>query len=418
MARGRPALPHRTLLRVDSAAGAAVTGERVLLSPIESAVNDAIGELTSPFILPDVPASLHPLEALEEAVLPALERPPCFVLFSGGRDSSLVLAVAARVARREGLPTPVPTTDRFPRYAETDETEWQDLVLNHLTVTEHVLHNYEHEMNFLSPFVRSSIRQHGLVAPAGVHLLVPAFADARGGSVLTGFSGDSLLNGGSFARVRMVAAERARPSLRSLLSLARGLSPQRLRRPVARHRLPPLPSWLRPAAMEELRDLVAAQDASEPLTWDGYVVWWAQRRALRLARQAMERLAATYDVQILDPLAYPRFLAAIAKRGGALGWGTKTRALEALFSDLLPDALLRRETKAIFTRPYWSGDAREFAASWDGRGVPTDLVEIEKLRDAWTRPRPDARSVLLLHAAWSSTLDPDEVREPFNCRLE
>src|SRR5215212_1324990 len=56
---------------------------------------------------------LTPLEALEEAVLPALTQPPCLVSFSGGRDSSSVLAAATRAARREGLPAPVPVTLRI-----------------------------------------------------------------------------------------------------------------------------------------------------------------------------------------------------------------------------------------------------------------------------------------------------------------
>ena len=55
---------------------------------------------------------LTPLAALEEAILPALRRPPCLVSFSGGRDSSCVLAAATRAARREGLQPPVPVTLR------------------------------------------------------------------------------------------------------------------------------------------------------------------------------------------------------------------------------------------------------------------------------------------------------------------
>src|SRR5687768_13796753 len=53
-------------------------------------------------------------EALEQAVLVGLMRPPCVVSFSGGRDSSAVLAIAAHVARREGLPLPIPVSLRFP----------------------------------------------------------------------------------------------------------------------------------------------------------------------------------------------------------------------------------------------------------------------------------------------------------------
>ncbi len=56
---------------------------------------------------PRAPA-LTAREAIERAVLPALQRQPCLVAFSGGRDSSAVLAVAALVARRPGWRSPSP----------------------------------------------------------------------------------------------------------------------------------------------------------------------------------------------------------------------------------------------------------------------------------------------------------------------
>ena len=54
------------------------------------------------------------LAALEAAIMPALLRSPCLVSFSGGRDSSAVLAVAARLARGAGLADPIPITIRVP----------------------------------------------------------------------------------------------------------------------------------------------------------------------------------------------------------------------------------------------------------------------------------------------------------------
>ena len=102
---------------------------RVLLTPLESALDDGIGDAADEPPLPAVGEALDPLEALEAAVLPALQRPPCLAMFSGGRDSSLVLAVASRVARREGLAEPIPTTQVFPDFPETDEARWQKLVL-------------------------------------------------------------------------------------------------------------------------------------------------------------------------------------------------------------------------------------------------------------------------------------------------
>src|SRR5213078_2989334 len=73
-----------------------------------------------------------PPAVLESALLEALARPPCVVAFSGGRDSSLLLAVAVRTARRHGLPEPVAATLRFPGRGDTDETGWQERVAQSL----------------------------------------------------------------------------------------------------------------------------------------------------------------------------------------------------------------------------------------------------------------------------------------------
>ena len=80
---------------------------------------------------PAFPSGETPLTALERACLPALEYGPCLVSFSGGRDSSLVLAAATRAARRHGLPLPVPVTNRFAGVPYADESTWQELVMAH-----------------------------------------------------------------------------------------------------------------------------------------------------------------------------------------------------------------------------------------------------------------------------------------------
>ncbi len=77
-----------------------------------------------------------PVAALERALLVALRRPPCVVAFSGGRDSSVLLALAARLAEREGLEAPVAVTQRFPGIEETAEEEWQELVIRHVGISD------------------------------------------------------------------------------------------------------------------------------------------------------------------------------------------------------------------------------------------------------------------------------------------
>ena len=411
-------MPQPRVLRAHAAARSRVTEERVWLSPVESAVDDAIGEHASQPPLPIVPSTLTPLQALEDAVLPALQRPPCVVMFSGGRDSSLVLAVATRVARKAGLPLPIPTTHVFPDYPETDESAWQAMALRHLWLSDHHRQVFRGELNLLGPVVRASIRRHGLVAPAGSHLIVPTLAEARGGSVLTGMDGDGLLNGGSFGQARAVLRNGVRPTVRVPLTFARALAPRRLRRAVARRRAALRVPWLRVAPLARLLELDAAEVAAEPFRWNRYVAWWARRRYVVARRQAMAFLADTHDVRLAHPLMEPTFLAAVSQAGGASGWGNRTIALRTLFAGLLPDALLARESKADFTRAYWGNDTRTFIATWDGTGVPADLVDEDALRETWAHEMPDARTGLLLHAAWAATLRPDERKEPFNCRLE
>ena len=101
-------------------------------TPLEISSGLVLPPRRRPPRLPELPAGATPRSEFERAILPALSESPCLVSFSGGRDSSAVLATAARVARREGLPLPVPITHRFPSASDTQETEWQEQVIRHL----------------------------------------------------------------------------------------------------------------------------------------------------------------------------------------------------------------------------------------------------------------------------------------------
>ena len=72
---------------------------------------------------------MSPAEAIDQVLLEALSRTPCLISFSGGRDSSAMLAAAVAVARREGLDLPVPATLVFPQSEDSNEDEWQAMVL-------------------------------------------------------------------------------------------------------------------------------------------------------------------------------------------------------------------------------------------------------------------------------------------------
>ncbi|NUT56362.1 MAG: hypothetical protein HOQ03_10310 [Thermoleophilia bacterium] len=144
-------------------------------------------ELASGLVLggdePDrsAPVDPDPRSAIEHAVLEPLRRGPCLVSFSGGRDSSAVLAVAAAVARREGLPLPVPATLRFPNAAASAETEWQEQVVAHLGLEEWVRLERTDELDCVGPVATECLERHGVLWPSNAHVHAPLFARARGG---------------------------------------------------------------------------------------------------------------------------------------------------------------------------------------------------------------------------------------------
>ena len=95
------------------------------------------------------------------AILPALQRSPCLVSFSGGRDSSAVLAAAAAIARREGLPAPVPATVRAPGAAESDEAAWQEQVVAHVGIADWVRLEVHDELDVIGPHARACCARTG-----------------------------------------------------------------------------------------------------------------------------------------------------------------------------------------------------------------------------------------------------------------
>ena len=74
--------------------------------------------------------------------------------------------------------------------------------------------------------------------------------------------------------------------------------------------------------------------------------------------------------------------------------------MQALFSDVLPQAVLRRATKASFNHAHSGAATREFARTWDGCGVDEELVDVERLRSVWLSDEPTMGTGVLLHSAW------------------
>ncbi|WP_158273851.1 asparagine synthase-related protein [Micromonospora sp. RP3T] len=339
--------------------------------------------------------ALPPLVALERAVLPALHRPPCLVSFSGGLNSSLVLALAARVARREGLPDPVPVTWRFTDAPGAQETPWQAKIIAELDLTRQwqILQAGD-DLDLVGPVARRLLTRYGQVHPPDRHLHLPIVELARGGALLTGVGGDQILAGWR----RRPASLRAR--LARLGRLRTGL----------RARRPELLPWLRPEVARQARRAFAAEQRAEPHRLAARIAWHLRRRDLSMTRVSLAAIAADHDVLAVAPLLDERFAAALAARHGRLRSPSRQELLAAIADAALPPVIIAPRRKATFDEVFLRTATRELVRAWDGSGVDDSLVDVAALRREWSRWRFDSRTAALVQQVWLAGLSATEGR--------
>ena len=345
----------------------------------------------------------HPLDVLKDVVRPALETGRCVVTFSGGRDSSAVLAVAVEVAREEGLPLPVPVTQVFANAPETEESEWQERVLRHLRITEWERLVYaEGEADLIGPTAVESLRQIGLVWPPALHTKERVWKAGHGGFLLTGEGGDEIFGRRRITPITGLLRRHGGSRRRALGRAVRDLSPRPLRQRSTAYEIRQKTSltWLTPLAQASLRELLVSDAMAEPLPWRDSIVSLLRRRGARTGLHNLAAAAAAFNTTVVDPLLDPGFVFALAQLGGFLGFSSRSEATMALFGHLLPEAVIRRHEKVYFNRVLFSESSKRFAASWEGDGVDTDLVIPERLRIVWESDQPHAASAALLQAAW------------------
>ncbi|WP_416906067.1 asparagine synthase-related protein [Micromonospora echinospora] len=341
------------------------------------------------------PRPASPLAALEEAVLPALRRPPCLVSFSGGLDSSLVLAVAVRVARRAGLPEPVPATWRFTGAPRADESDWQDRVVAALGCPSWQVLRADDDLDLTGPVARRMLLRHGLLHPANAHLHLPVVELASGGSVLTGAGGDQVLAGWR--------RRHPGPPYRRLRAAAHRWCRDARRRPSPRDLFP----WLRPEVAAEVHRLLRAERRAEPRRLAERIAWHTGRRDLRLTRAGLAGIAADHRVRLVHPLLDDHFLAALSDRAGRRRCPSRADLLAEIVGDALPGVVTAPRRKARFLEVFLRTPTRRFVRAWDGRGVDTDLVDVEALRRAWSRwPIPGGTAALVQQAWLATTVRP------------
>ncbi|MFC4858676.1 asparagine synthase-related protein [Actinophytocola glycyrrhizae] len=346
-----------------------------------------------------MPLAGSPRQVLDRLLLPHLERSPCLVAFSGGRDSSVLLAAAVALARREGLPVPTPITLSYPDATDTDESEWQQVVLDHLGVPDRITVTVHDEHDPLGPVATPVLRRHGLIWPPNIAPTLRMMTLARGGTLLTGEGGDEAFGLKRVTPLTKLLKSRGRVSPRVYADVPKALAPAALRRRSHlrdRYRRP----WLRPEVEAEL----ARRDAADLAAFSlhaGHNTWqFATRRCARIGYDTVRTLGDELNVAYVQAFAEPALVAAVATTGGFLGWTGRAATMRALFGDLLPREVLERRSKALFANAVFTGHTREFARTWNGTGVDTTLVNPEALRDNWLSPTPHAPSMSLLQQAW------------------
>jgi asparagine synthase (glutamine-hydrolysing) len=369
-------------------------------SPLEVAVGHPLG------IEPDVAPlgrtpRIDPRRALETVLAEALRRPPCVFSFSGGRDSSSLLALAAHVARRDGLALPIPVTLRFAGSADADESDWQELVLRHLGLPDWQRLDFTDELDLVGPVSTELLARHGLMSPYNLYMHAPIAALAAGGTLVTGYGGDELLDSSDAGRLVQILHGRLLPRSRDLAHLLASLSPAPMWQwGVRRYRTSRRP-WLTPAGHRAYARAAAPAYFPDHWGWERTIrAWWPSRyNQTMLANSAV--LADEHGARASHPFVARGFLAALLPAGGPLGLGGRTAALGSLVGDVLPEAVWRRPRKAVMNDALWTQTYRRFVAAGAADLVDNPWVDRQSLRDEWQAGRhPSALSSLLLQSAW------------------
>ncbi|PFG30449.1 asparagine synthase (glutamine-hydrolysing) [Paramicrobacterium agarici] len=339
--------------------------------------------------------SATPRVALEQIVKTAFTGIPVYVLFSGGRDSSAILALATAIARSLDADDPIPVTVKHPDAPRSDESDWQDLVLEHLSIRERIVLEFRGEQSLLSEAAQAGLTAHGLLWPSALQLHGAIYTKLVPGVLLTGEGGDLVIEGRRITPLsEAVRNIWVRTSLREAYALVahRGNDSDLTSALVARS------PWLTREGQRRLTEVI--HSAKEPLAWNRSLRALVDSRPASMARANFAAVARAHGHSPLSPFDDERFFRALERTGGYWGFGGRTQMMRALFHDLLPDAILSRTTKAAFNETRWLEPEREFARSWNGDGVDHDLIDPERLRSEWLGESPSTHSTISLHAAW------------------
>jgi len=339
-------------------------------------------------------------------------RGPCYVPFSGGRESSMWLATAIRYARRTGHDDPIPLTLRYPGLASAKELEVQERVVAHFGLANWECIEPDGDLDLVGSVAGATLAQTGPLWPPNAYLMAPLIEAARGG-VFVFMSGlIDFFAWWRWAPLMEVLAGHRRPNKRDLALLGKALMPTSMRvREASRRGNPPPMPWLRPGAEREALALMRRRQASAPVRFDRAMVAQVTHRCFNGIAGTFSALGKALGTEIDQPLRQPGVMESIAGFGGRRGFRRPRDLLQRVCGALLPAELLRPRTPLDLTHVLFGEASREFAATWSGGGLDESIVDVVALRRSWLSERPDARTACLLQYAWL-TVQVSEIGSP------
>jgi asparagine synthase (glutamine-hydrolysing) len=321
--------------------------------------------------------------ALFSVMEPALASGRCLVAFSGGRESSWILAVATAGAREHGYPDPVPVTFRFAGGATTHATVLQEQVVSHLGLEdwEHVEIGDEFEM--LGSYARRALAEAGVLFPANLFVFLPLLARARGGWLLAGGGLTDFLLYWRWAGLADVFARRRRPRRRDARDLADAVLPWRAQGTLPASRRAATMPWLREDAARAFDALAVRRATDVPLSFEAALREQRTHRCHLGTERSLNALATASGARLSMPLRDDRFMAAFASVGGRHGFGNRSSIMERVVGHLLPENLGRSSDGNHPNRVFYGDASRAFVERWSGNGLDTGVVDPGRLRSLW-----------------------------------
>jgi hypothetical protein len=135
-------------------------------------------------------------------------------------------------------------------------------------------------------------------------------------------------------------------------------------------------------------------------SWRADLELYLTSRFREVAADTFRRFAEDEGTLLVEPFFDARYVRAVGHHAPREGWGSRSEAMRVHFGQLLPDQVIERSDKAVFTEVSAGTSSRAFADAWGGTGVDASLVDAEAVRSEWRSERPSMQSLTMLQAAF------------------